>query len=164
MAYLDAQQYVDRFGARETTLFTNYETPQGQGATYDTAKVEDALEDATDEVDSYVGRRYAVPLSSTPRLVVGWTAAIARFKLATVSTRVNENIKDAADRAYGQLRDLVAGKMNLPIEEGDAQPGEVSAGDPLTSRDREAPTFGCGRLDAFTAPFTGGNCAPNWMR
>ena len=165
MAYLNVQQYVDRFGEAETRRLTS-ETAQGQpSASYDTAKVEEALDDATDEIEGYVARRYTVPLDPPPKLVMGWTAAIARFKLYGISTRVNENVKEAADRAYAQLRDLVAGKMNLPITEGEPPVGEVSAGDPVSSRDRDAPMFGCGALDSFTAPFTRPGCGlPNWMR
>jgi len=165
MAYLTAQEYVDRYGERETLLLTSEATQGSVANTYDTAKVEEALEDATEEVEGYIARRYTTPLVDVPKVVRGWVAAIARFKLYQVSTRVNENVKDAADRAYAQLRDLVAGKMNLPITEGEALPGEVSAGDPLTSRDRDPSSFGCGALDSFTAPFTRPGCGlPNWMR
>lgn len=166
MAYLTVLEYVARYGERETGLLTN-ETAQIGGSNdpaYDAPKVESAIVDATEEIEGYIARRYSVPLASPPRIVKGWVGAITRLKLAEGTGRVGEAIKDAADRAYAQLAQLVAAKFNLPVDE-DAPPLEaVGSGSPMTSGDRATPVFtNCG-LDDFTAPFTGGDRSPRWMR
>jgi len=167
MAYLTTDEYVTRFGARETGLLTNTDAAQGAGqASYDAAKVETALQDATDEIEGYVSRRYAVPLESPPTIVKGWVAAIARLKLAEATGRVADAIQAAADRVTRQLEQLAASKLDLPIEPGQPALPENDAGSPMTSNDRDCPTFTRCAMDDFTSPFTMGGCdsVPNWRR
>lgn len=164
MAYLTVEEYVGRFGEYETRIFTITDDVQPPPASYDSARVSVALSDATEEVDGYISARYATPLESPPTVAKGWVAAIARLKLAEGTGRVSETIKDAAARATRQLEMLVAGKLNLPVPEGGEAPSAISNGDPLTSNDRDCPVFGGGRLDAFTATFTGACDVPNWRR
>lgn len=163
MAYLTVPEYVGRYGERETILLTNDEAPIGGGtATYDAAKVEGAVDDATEEVEGYIGRRYATPLASPPRIVKGWVASIARLKLAETTGRVSEAIKEAADRTYTQLAQLVASKLDLPVDENTTAPAPIGTGAARSSGDRATPVFGS-TLDSFTAPFTGGGAyAPCW--
>lgn len=162
MAYLSVTEYLARFGERETTLFTNDDSPLvGAIVTYDSLKVEGAIGDATEEVEGYIATRYTTPLESPPSIVKGWVAALARLKLAEGTGRVNEAIKDAADRATRQLEKLVDRKLNLPIDEGGTAPAALGAGDALSSGDRDQPVFGS--LDGFLTPFTGaGGYAPCW--
>jgi phage gp36-like protein len=165
MSYLTTAEYLARFGTRETTLLTNEADPViGVPPTYDSAKVDNAIADASDEVDRYIATRYAVPLASPEPIVRGWVAVIARFNLATASGRMNDAIKDAMDRVTRQLEQLAAGKLNLTAPPGGEAPGEVSAGDAVSSNDAPCPTLGS--LDAFTAPFTpyGYDCVPAWRR
>lgn len=164
MAYLTAPEYLARFGERETTLLTNDADPlNGVPATYDADKLETALTDATEEVESYIASRYTVPLASPPTIVKGWVAALARIKLYEGTGRVSDAAKDAADRATRQLEQLVAGRINLPVDEGATPPEAIGGGTPIVSGDRDTPTFG-NALDSFTAPFTGGFCVPEWRR
>jgi phage gp36-like protein len=163
MAYITVEQYVTRYGARETTLLTN-ETA-GPGGTYDTAKVAAEIDNATDEVDGYISRRYSVPLASPPPIVRGWVEAIARLKLAEATGRVPQAIKDAADRVTRQLEQLAASKMDLPIEPGSPPVVENSSGSPMSSNDAEAPIFTRGAMADFLGTFTGASdCTPNWIR
>jgi phage gp36-like protein len=157
MAYLSVPEYLARFGSRETGLFTNSAVAQGQsGPAYDADKVQSALDDATDEVEGYISRRYAVPLASPPSIVRGWVAAIARLKMAEVSqVGVSEAIQSAADRVTRQLEQLVAGKLDLPVPEGAPAVPENSTGAPITSGDRTPSLFSDG-IGGFMAPFAGG--------
>jgi phage gp36-like protein len=165
MPYLTAVEYVGRYGERETTLFTNTNSAQ-PSASYDPVKVESAIDDATEEVNSYIAKRYATPLVSVPPLAKAWVAAIARLKLAEGTGRVPEAVQTAADRATRQLEQLVANKLDIPAPElgaGDA-PATLGTGAPMSSGDRSAPVFTGGALDLYTAPFLGGGYAPCWRQ
>lgn len=160
-AYLTVEQYVARFGDYETKLFTA-ESPNA--ATFDTVKVESALDDATEEVEAYIAARYATPLASPPSIVKGWVAALARLKLATGAGRVSEAIKDEVDRITRQLEQLVAGRLNLPVDPGVAPPAGHDPGAPLTSGDAAVPIFTGSTLAGFTDMFTGAAQLPAWRR
>lgn len=163
MAYLTVVEYVARFGERETTLLTNEAAVIGSGLpVYDAAKVLARIEDATEEVEGYIGTRYATPLASPPPIVKGWVADIARLKLAEGTGRVSEAIKAAADRTTRQLERLVDGKLNLPIPEGVTPPTPLGTGDASSSMDRPASVFGT--LDTFLAPFNSGCDVPRWRQ
>lgn len=162
MAYLTLEQYLARFGERETILLTA-ETPGSP--TYDSAKVEAAISDADDVVEAYIGARYVVPIvGSPPSIVQGWTAALAREALFVNVGKVSDAVTLAADRARGQLKDVQAGKMSLPIAEGGTPLTPANAsGLAMSSNDREAAVFTGGALDGFMTPFLGGY-APCWRR
>jgi len=161
MAYVDVAEYIGTYGERETILLTN-ETAKvaGQPANYDDVKVDTALDDATDEVEGYISRRYRVPLENPPTIVKGWVKAIARLKLAEASGRVNEGIKDAAARVTRQLEQLANSKLDLPVPTNDDPIPQVGGGLAMSSRDRPASTFG--NLDGYMSAFTGSGSAPCW--
>jgi len=165
MPYLSVAEYVVRYGARETGLLSNVDTvPNGAGPGYDNTRVETAIQDAGDEVEAYVGKRYTVPVESPPSLLLGWVAAIARLKLAEGTGRVNDAIKEAADRVTRQLEQLVSKKLDLPIPEGGTAPVENGTGDIVTSNDRDCPSFTSRTLAGYSDVFTGGHCLPAWRR
>ena len=159
-AYVTTNEYVATFGAQETTRITN-SSDSGSTATYDSAKVDAALEDSSEVVNGYAARRYVTPLSSTPLIVKGWTKALAREALYLNTGRMLDAVKDAADRVRAQLRDLALGNINLPVDQVGGTPPTLSIGLALTSNDRPTPVVGPA-LDAFTAPFTGESDVPRW--
>lgn len=161
VAYLTAAEYVTRFGLYETRLLTNQDPASN---TYDSAMVDAALFDATEEVEGYISTRYTTPLASPPPIVKGWVAVLARLRLADGSGRVSDAIKDAADRATRQLEQLVAGKLNLPVDPGAEAPAGHDPGAPLAAGDAAPPTFTAGTLAGFTDMFTGAAQLPAWRR
>jgi phage gp36-like protein len=159
--YLTVEEYVRRVGAQETAQITNEAraTP-GTGPVIVPSKVESAIADASDVVDGYVGTRYALPLDPVPRLVIGWTAALAReflFKNKPVAA-----VTEAADRVRSQLRDLSTRKIDLPVAPGATPPAEAGTAPAQTSRDAPAPTFGGGAMDRFMGAFGSGASLPCW--
>jgi phage gp36-like protein len=166
MAYLTTADYLKRYGERETILATNTAQPvSGTTPTYDSAKVENAINDATQVVEGYVGKRYAVPLSDPPAILIGFVAVLAREQLHAGSQKMTQTVQDAADRVRSQLRDIAKGDMTLPLEEGQEAPAVASSqGYARSSGDRSASVFGGGRLDELTAPFTGRPDVACWRR
>lgn len=164
MPYLSVAEYIRRFGERETINLTNTTAlAPGITPTYDSIKVEDAIRDATETVEGYVGKRYAVPIEDPPRLLIGWVAALAREVLHVNTNKVTQPVQDAADRIRSQLRDVAKGDMTLPLEEGQAGPTPGGQGYARSSNDRAGPGFSAdGALDDFVAPFSGGYGSPCW--
>ncbi|MBF0858801.1 DUF1320 domain-containing protein [Gluconobacter sp. LMG 31484] len=80
MAYASVSDLIQRFGERE---LINNTTPEGMpGESIDQARVSQALTDASALIDSFLNRRFAVPLQDAPASVVNACCKIARFDLA----------------------------------------------------------------------------------
>lgn len=78
--YAAIADMISRFGEAELLRNT---TPAGREAdTIDQVRVIGALAEATDTIDSYLRRRYAVPLSPPPPQIVRVCCDIARADLA----------------------------------------------------------------------------------
>jgi phage gp36-like protein len=152
--YLTADEYVERYGQAETVRLTD----EVRANIVDKAKLEQPLKDATDLADSYIGTRYTTPLVSTPRVVKSIVGALTREALH--KTRPTPEVTAAADRARQQLRYIAAGRMTLPVEQGD----EV----PVIGGNRYAETSGDGSTtfrDAVAGFTVGGaGCVANWRR
>ncbi len=158
MPYSSVAQYIARYGEREATLLTNA-TPPGAGEvpSYDSAKIDGALEAAGEVVDSFVGKRYVTPITDPPRIVVGWVQALAREELHVNTGRTNETVTASADRVRSQLLQVSRGDLVLPIAVGATAPVPVdgSLGYAASSLDRGPAPFSNGALDDFTAGLGG---------
>lgn len=159
MAYVTIADYLKRYGERETILITN-EDAAAPSPTYDSAKVQAALDDMTDFADGYIGNSYRTPLVDPPRVVQSIVAALAREALH--NTRVPQDVRDDADRARSQLKDISAGRMTLPVADGDVPPEANVIGDPAASNDAPCPTFTNTTLSGYMDPFTGGSQRACW--
>ncbi len=106
---------LDRvWGREQVDLVTIDETLGGR----DEAKIAASLDDASAIVDSYCGRRYALPLAladAGARLVTGYVCDIALARLATTAGRMSEIIKARNDAAFAWLRDVAAARADLPV-------------------------------------------------
>lgn len=108
--YATASNMVSRFGETELVQASNRDDP---GATsYNSDAVSRALEDASAEIDSYLGTRYDVPVDPVPDLLVTACCKLARHALNSwgATDRMIEDAK--AIRAW--LRDISTGKAALP--------------------------------------------------
>ena len=123
MTYATPQDLIDRFGEAEMLAIADRD---GDDAV-DTAVVETALADAGDLIDSYIGRRYALPLSATPGQLVSAACDIARWKLYTDAP--HERVEAAYKAAVAWLKDVGAGRADLDAE--GVAPTADSAGAPV---------------------------------
>lgn len=152
--YLTADEYVTRYGQQETVRLTDED---GRGKV-DGARLEEALKDASDEADGYIGTRYSTPLIDTPRVVKSIVGALAREKLH--KARPMPEVVAAADRARTQLRDISAGRMTLPVDQGASAP--VMGGNLYAVTSGDGSTTFRDAVSAFsTEP---GAYIPNWRR
>lgn len=111
MTYAIQQDMIDRFGEDEIIQLTDRD---GLGVV-NTDVLDRAFEDAQDLIDSYLRKRFTLPLSSVPRILKGIACAIARKKLFDdgAPEEVTNNYKEAVD----QLKQISKGQMDIGLDE-----------------------------------------------
>jgi phage gp36-like protein len=107
MTYATRSDMTLRYGEAE---IASLEDADNVGAG-DEAVTARALEDASEEVDSYVAVRYQTPLPSVPAPLARAACDIARFRL--YKDRPTEEVKYRYERSVKWLEHLAAGKVLL---------------------------------------------------
>ena len=110
MAYANRTDLARRFGEQETA---SLEDPDNTGSG-DVRVSTEALDDATEEVNSYVAVRYALPLPVIPAPLSRACCDVARFRL--YKDRPTEEVKYRYERTVKWLEQLAAGKVLLTFE------------------------------------------------
>ncbi|MBR0681915.1 DUF1320 domain-containing protein [Roseomonas eburnea] len=114
MPYATIADLTESFGESEATRLT---APEGDldGPVVE-AKVTRALTDATDLIDSYLARRYAVPLvAPIPPAIVRACAVLARYQLAHGEQREpTEQMRLERKDTIAWLERLAEGSAVLP--------------------------------------------------
>lgn len=116
--------------------------PTGIAEAIDAARVEEALRAATDRIDSYLRRRYAVPLATPPASIVDAACVLAKEWLADAnpSTIPTESMVSRRKETIRWLEGLASGPVTI---EGLATvAASQSAGARVSDRER---SFGDGR-------------------
>ena len=101
-----------------------------------------ALADADEVINSYLGRRYDLPLATTPAALKRVAADVARFLL--YKDDPTEAVQNAHDGALAWLKDVSAGKAVLDIAGEEAAPAEATV--QIASQDK---LFGRDKLEGF---------------
>lgn len=127
MDYATQQDLIDRFGTEELIELTDRADPPA-GA-IDATVVARALADAGDAIDSYIARRYDLPLPSTPGRLTRIACDLARYFLHADDP--TEAVETAYKDAIQFLRDVADGRAVLDI--AGAEPAASSAGAPEVS-------------------------------
>lgn len=132
MAYATQQNIIDRYGEDALSALADRDV-DGE---IDETSVSDALDDASEEIDSYIGVKHPLPLSSTPGSVVRACIDIALYNLA--GSRTTEEIKDRFNRAISWLRDVSKGTATLGDHPAESAPSQASfvASDRVTGRSK----------------------------
>lgn len=132
MAYATVDDMVLRFGAAEMARAT---TPENMPVSaVNAAPIETALDDASAQIDSYLRKRYAVPLQAVPPEINRACCMLARADLGMGGERnISEQTQKAKDEAVAWLARIARGEVVLGMEE--VSPGEESF---ATGRHRHA--------------------------
>lgn len=78
-----------------------------------TAIVDEAITGAEGVIDSFLSRRYDVPLASPPEVVKEMAVQLAAYRLHARRMRVPADIKDLRDQAMELLKDIRDNKQDL---------------------------------------------------
>jgi phage gp36-like protein len=101
--------FEEAFGTPETLMLTNLDNPMA--ATIDTVPLDRALTDAAALIDTYLVRRYALPLSVVPQVLIPYSLDIARYRLDRIRDR--EDVRKRYEDAIKWLESVRDGKNFL---------------------------------------------------
>ncbi len=119
--YATLDDMTAAFGTDELLAIAD---PDNTGAV-DASRVEAALARAASEADSYLARRYAVPVAApAPPVLVAAVCDIARYRLTGGPASETDPILERYRQAVQWLTRIADGKADLP---GQSLPGEGSA-------------------------------------
>lgn len=111
MAYATAQDCRDRRGGRAVERLQD-----GNGSN---KPLERALDDASDEIDLYLGARHQLPLDPVPRVLKRLCVEIALYRAAADAARLTDEARQRYEDAIRLLKDIEAGKASLGAADPD---------------------------------------------
>jgi phage gp36-like protein len=121
MAYATKQQMIASYGEDEVIQVTDRAVPPT--GEIDDAVLDQALEEASALIDTYVAKRYDLPLASTPTVLRNLCMVISFYQLTR--NRYTEEIRKAYDDAMTYLKSLSAGHVILDV--GGTEPKSAPA-------------------------------------
>lgn len=111
MPYATVADMIAAFSEEEILQLSNIDYPEATTINEDV--VNRAIADAAAQLDSYLATRYQVPLSDpVPAIIRNYTCDVARYLLD--KDRPRDEVTRRRDLVFYYLKDLSAGKANLP--------------------------------------------------
>jgi phage gp36-like protein len=134
MIYAAVPDMLTRFGAQELAQLTDDAVPP---TTPDESKIRTALADASSEVDSYLSRRYALPIAGCadpeggtapvpPPVLTRVVCDLARNNLLTNLTDEHDATRRRND-VVKLLESIAAGRVSIGCPLGDVPAREIAA-------------------------------------
>lgn len=134
MLYATPEGLVKRYGEQSIkTLAVSADSP----------KVAEALEDASQTIDSYLAGRYTLPLKSVPAVLERHCCYIARYFLE--KNRATEQARRDYDDSIRYLEKVANGTISLGISED----GETVEGDNVTIIESQGSVWARDRAKGF---------------
>jgi phage gp36-like protein len=133
MSYAAPQDMINRYPNRDLVQLTNDDPA---ATTVNTAVLQQALADASAEIDGYLGGRFTLPLTDPPEVLNRVASDIAMYRLQAL--RPLHDVADARQRyddAVAMLARVASGELTLGIaadgnETATAPEAEVVEGPP----------------------------------
>lgn len=110
MTYATQADLVARFGDAELAQRTDREN----GTVIDAVVLERALADADAEINSYLAKRYTLPLASTPVVLTRLACDMARYRLFDDGTP--DTVRQRYEDAVSLLKRMASGDVTLGNE------------------------------------------------
>lgn len=98
--------------------------------------IDQALDQADEEIDSFIGRRYQLPLPSVPGILGKQAIVIAFYWLADRDNQATDLLEKRYEKAIQTLKDIASGKRELGLPTVDA-PSESTVGKVELIQDNE---------------------------
>lgn len=138
--YATRADIIRIYGAEFLSDITPSDVPDPDGA------VDQALDDATAEIDGYLSKQYPLPLSGQPKVLRRPCIDVAVYVLANSHTRLTTTIETRYEQATALLTKISKGIAGLGADEPSAavegSTSGTSSGADFTARPRR---FGRGR-------------------
>lgn len=135
MPYATADDMTARYPNRDLVQLSNEDPTQ---TTVNTAVLQQALGDASAEIDGYLESRFALPLADPPAVLARLACDIAMYRLQ--SLRPLHDLADARKRYEDAVELLVRvarGEVTLGLANDNAEPG-AAAGSVVTQAGGDA--------------------------
>lgn len=114
MAYATIQDMIDRFGQQELCDATS--TLDRERGSMDVERINRALEESSAVADSYLQRRYALPIRPRQLSLVRAVCALARYELYQgEAVDPSDKIRIGRKDALQWLADIGAGRATLDV-------------------------------------------------
>jgi phage gp36-like protein len=124
MAYATEQDIIDIYGAPRLDMLADADAD----GTRDAAKVERALNTASDVIDGYISNRYALPLPRASGVLKDCCVSIAVYRMATDPSLMGEDVRQRYEDAVAFLKDIAKGVAGLGSIPTSAQSAAAAAG------------------------------------
>lgn len=113
--YASVQDCIDRRG--EESLRELADDPHADTLAW--SGLEEALEDAGDEIDAYIGARHRLPLEPAPRVLTRLCVEIGVYRRADTAARSTDEMRARFGDCIRLLKDIQSGKASLGIADPD---------------------------------------------
>ena len=123
-AYITQQDLIERIGKDELIILSDRD---GTGE-INTAVVERAIADATDEINMHLSSRYSMPLPKVPETIKRLAVSLTVYWLSETEVTMSDLMKGRYQNAVKTLKALADGSMRLGLPEA-STPNENTAGD-----------------------------------
>jgi phage gp36-like protein len=130
MTYATQSHLTDRYGTDMLLQLTDRASPPAGAVDADV--VARALADADALVDSYIGRKYELPLAATPAVLTTYAAQVAFYLLHR--DRPTEEARRDYEDARTWLKDVAAGRAEIQV--AGVEPESTSDGLETSGPDR----------------------------
>lgn len=114
MAYASQQDLIDRYGADELIQLTD--RANLPATTIDAAVVSAAIRDAENLADSYIAKKYQVPLVPVPDVLIPIVCQISRYYLHGRRLDKHDPVTRDFERSIAWLKDVANGTVQLEAE------------------------------------------------
>ena len=122
MVYASSDDMIARYPNRDLVQLTNEDPTQ---TTINTAVIDQALADASAEIDGYLDGRFALPLTDPPTVLNRLACDVAMYRLQAL--RPIHDIADARQRyddAVQLLMRVASGEVTLGLTADNLEPAE----------------------------------------
>ena len=124
--YATVQDCIDRRGEEGLRELADDPHADADAAALAWGSLELALQDASDEIDAYVGAQHSLPLDPVPRLLVRLCVEIGIYRRGAEADSGTDEQRQRYEDALRLLKDIKAGTASLGINDPDP-PAEASA-------------------------------------
>ena len=124
MAYAQPSDMIARYPNRDLVQLTNEDPTQ---TTVDQTALQQALDDASAEIDGYLESRFTLPLGDPPAVLARLTCDVAMYRLQAL--RPLHDLADARQRyedAVALLLRVADGSLTLGLAPDNREPGEAA--------------------------------------
>lgn len=130
MAYATQANLIDRYGEDAILVLAD----RNLDAIIDADIVQQALDDATAEIDAYVAAKYTLPLPTVPDVLVRLCGDIAMYRLAAEADQATDERRKRYEDAIDFLKSVSKGVASLGVID---TPPSSNGGVTLVSENRK---------------------------